>query len=463
MILSTLLFRHKVFPFLFRHKVFFPLLFQRMGRGGLSNTLPSAFLFLLTILTLSSLPAISSASTPPPPPPDSLRHWGFSLIASPSRALVMDSYQRKWQKGKNNTSVALELSYSSLPSDSNQYAADFGYPTLSLGLKYSWNHGVTMQRTEDPAWGLAEMVDYESRMGNALMIYGRFARPFYRGNRWEIDYSFDFGAGYTATKYNPNNNVDNELIGSHWNIYFGAGLHATYRVARQWGVRMGVDYWHLSNGALYRPNKGANFVGPSLGVVYYPYYEQVLHPDPMLRSRHFKGYWFSRVALTLGAKTLNEDWQRTQFQTPKGDPDYRTSHFKLYPAYAVQLDVMRRYALRWASGIGLDLFYGSYSDHVKELDEEAGHTVDHSPWSVGIAAKHEVFYGRLRLHMSLGFYLYRKMGVNAKEIEQPYYERIGLHYEIPHLGGLTVGANVQAHRTKADLTEIVITYPFLKW
>ena len=422
-------------------------------RGGLSTMshLLSLILFFLSTLT-------TRATTP-----DSLRHWGVAVVGSPSRALVMDGFQRKWQKGKSNGSLALELSYTSLPSDSNQYAADFGYPTLSLGMKYAWNHGVTMRRTADPDWGMAEMVDYDSYMGNTVMLYGRFARPFHRGKRWEIDYSFDFGVGYSATKYHPDNNVDNELIGSHWLIYFGAGLHATYRVAPQWGLRMGIDYWHLSNGALNRPNKGANFLGPSLGVVYYPYYEQVLHPDPLLRSHHFKGYWFARAALSLGAKTLNEEWQRTQFHTPKGDPEYRTDQFTLYPAYALQLDVMRRYALRWASGIGLDVFYGSYNHRVKHIDQAAGSTVDHSPWSVGIAAKHEVYYGRVRLHMSLGFYLFRRMGENAKEVEQPYYERIGLHYELPHMGGLSIGANVQAHRTKADLTEIVITYPFLKW
>ena len=61
--------------------------------------------------------------------------------------------------------------------------------------------------------------------------------------------------------------------------------------------------------------------------------------------------------------------------------------------------------------------------------------------------------------MSLGWYLYRQMGVNAKEIEQPYYERIGIHYTFPALRGLTVGFNIKAHRTKADLTEFVVSYP----
>lgn len=127
---------------------------------------------------------------------------------------------------------------------------------------------------------------------------------------------------------------------------------------------------------------------------------------------------------------------------------------------ALQANVMCRYARRWASGFGADVFYGSYSHRVEELDQLHGITdVSHSPWSVGLAAKHEAFYHNLSLAMSLGVYLYREMGSSAKEIEKPYYERIGIHYAMPRLGGLKVGANVKAHLTKADYTELVVTVP----
>ena len=58
--------------------------------------------------------------------------------------------------------------------------------------------------------------------------------------------------------------------------------------------------------------------------------------------------------------------------------------------------------------------------------------------------------------MALGVYLYRHMGASAKEIEKPYYERIGIFYTIPRLHHLRVGCSVKAH----DLTEIVISLPF---
>ena len=67
----------------------------------------------------------------------------------------------------------------------------------------------------------------------------------------------------------------------------------------------------------------------------------------------------------------------------------------------------------------------------------------------------------LSLNVSLGFYLYRKMGTWTKELEKPYYERIGLNYGFPKLNGLKIGINVKAHRFKADLTELLVSYPIV--
>ena len=173
--------------------------------------------------------------------------------------------------------------------------------------------------------------------------------------------------------------------------------------------------------------------------------------------------WFFDITAGLGGKTLLEDWQLTQFRTDPADPDYRTEHFRLHPAYSLQTAFMRRYARRWATGIGADLFYGSYYKRIRQLENASGHADEAervSPWSVGVALKHNAYYHRLSLNMSVGVYLFRQMGSSAKVIEKPYYEQIGVHYSFPKWGGLTIGASIQAHRTKADLTEIIEGYNF---
>ena len=207
-----------------------------------------------------------------------------------------------------------------------------------------------------------------------------------------------------------------------------------------------------------------NIVGPVVGLRYMPYWKELQNNKEMGSKEAFQKRFYANFTLGVGGKTLNEDWQLTQFQTPPDSPDYRTGRFRFYMAYSAQADIMYRYARRWASGIGADLFYGTYADRVRDIETIQNSTfkIQHSkvsPWSFGLALKHQVFYRNLSVTMSLGYYLYRQMGRNAKEIEQPYYERIGIHYTIPSLRNLTVGFNIKAHLTKADLTELVVSYP----
>ena len=387
---------------------------------------------------------------------DTARHIGYTLYAVPQWQITIDEYERQWLQEKKAFAFGIELNYSALPSDSDAFAIDYNYPTLSIGAKLALNNGVTMRR--EGSWGKAQLVDYDSKLGDIFTLYGAFTRPLLRSKHWQLDYLLRAGVGYGPFIYNKTDNIDNELIGSAFNIYFGVGIQASYQLTDEWALTAALLYGHHSNGAMARPNKGENHVGPMIGVKYTPYHKAVREATN-LPLPTFHKYWYADIRLGVGGKTLLEDWQRTQFNTNPEDPDYRTEDFHFYMAYSLQANVMYRYARRWASGIGADLFYGTYYKHVRDLDEAAGHDVKHSPWSVGIAAKHEVYYHNLSLDMALGFYLYRHMGVNAKEVEQPYYERIGVFYTFPSLGNLKVGASVQAHRTKADLTEVVVSIP----
>ena len=391
---------------------------------------------------------------------DSIRHWGFTVSVMKSEIIALDKNQRKYLKEKENGSVALELNHINLPSDHDSYAKDYNYPSLSIGLRYTMNNRVRFHRTPDLAWDKIEEVPYDSRLGNTLSLYGTFQRAIHRNKHWETSYSLSGGVGYTNKWYNKDNNIDNDFIGTPVLIYFGAGIHQTYRFAREWGVRASLEFVHHSNGALYRPNKGSNCVGPSVGIVYYPYYETFIREHDSFQSAPFKKFLYLDITAGIGAKTLVEDWQITQFRTPKTDPNYRTGDFKRYATYSLQANLMYRYARRWASGIGIDAFYNTYAPHIEQLERKEGNIIDCKPWSFGIAGKHETFFHNLSVNVALGTYLYRRMGSIDRELGGRIYERIGVNYSFPSLNGLKLGINVKAHTTKADFTELVITYPF---
>lgn len=387
----------------------------------------------------------------------SIAKMGIEFRYIPAQTLTLDKEPRIWTKTKDTHSWAAQIN---ITPTKNAYAHDYNYPTFSFGLRYHLNHGTTMHR-DDP-WGEAQPVNYTSKLGNFLTLYGTFNRPLYRSKHWQWGYYLGTGIAYTSLKYNQKNDIDNEYIGSHLNIYFNAGLYGQVKIAKEWSVKGGLDFAHHSNGAMARPNKGANYFGPFVGLVYEP--QQATSPIAKRNTeatQPFQKYWFTEFTLGLGGKTLLEEWLQTQFNTPQGQPDYRKEHFTYYGAYSFHTHLLYRYARRWASGIGIGVFYGEYAHRVARLDKENGHTDEkHSPWSASIEARHEVYYGNVSVRVTLGYYLYRHMGYSANHgLEYPYHEQVGVFYSFPKLKGLTLGFSVNAHATKADFTELQISMP----
>ena len=409
----------------------------------------TAILILLSTLSINVTAEVNDSL--------SIAKMGIEFRYIPAQTLTLDKEPRIWTKTKDTHSWAAQIN---VTPTKNAYAHDYNYPTFSFGLRYHLNHGTTMHR--DNPWGEAQPVNYTSKLGNFLTLYGTFNRPLYRSKHWQWGYYLGTGIAYTSLKYNQKNDIDNEYIGSRLNIYFNAGLYGQVKIAKEWSVKGGIDFAHHSNGAMARPNKGANYFGPFVGLVYEP--QQATSPIAKRNTeatQPFQKYWFTEFTLGLGGKTLLEEWLQTQFNTPQGQPDYRKEHFTYYGAYSFHTHLLYRYARRWASGVGVGLFYGEYAHRIARMDKENGHTDEkHSPWSASIEARHEVYYGNVSVRLTLGYYLYRHMGYSANHgLEYPYHEQVGVFYSFPKLKGLTLGFSVNAHATKADFTELQLSIP----
>lgn len=409
-----------------------------------------SFLFA-AILFLSSSVAHAQDSV-------EVKHWGASVNYNPGYILNMHHYTDRYDvPERNNHSFAAEFSYTPVPADSDAFAQCYNYMSLGVGVKYAINNSIYFHRLPDYDW--PDVVDYDSYVGNTWSFYGFFTRPLFRTPRWMADISVLIGPSYSHKKYDKHYCVDNELIGSRLLFFFGAGVHLSYRFAPDFIVKGGLDFWHLSNGALNRPNKGANLVGPSIGISYVPYYEEVVQNKGPKVKKPYEKRLYAEVSAGVGAKTLEEDWNMTQNELPVDDPRFKTEHFHLYMAYSAQADLMYRYSLCNASGVGVDVNYGEYANRIKERDQEKGYTDKHSPWSVGLSFKRQMFYHNASMKASLGYYLFREMGNRAKSVEKRYYETIGLRYTFPSLGNISLGFDVKAHFLKADYTQLVLSYP----
>lgn len=408
----------------------------------------------------------------------------WAVRYTPGRVLAIDDFMKTWLKKKRTFSVAAEARWNLREKAADYlarrspetkttggietvpewlaYASEYNFPTFTLGLRYNQNHGTTMHR-DAKDWGETMEVDYTTHLGNVVTLYGRFDRPLWRTRRWSGGYYLGMGVGYSLTCYDRTRHIDNELIGTHFNIFFTTGLYTAVNVTDDVALEAGFDFAHHSNGALDRPNKGANYVGPFVGLKYTPG-AKATSPLPSLKEQTAPQTkpgknLFMEFTLGVGGKALTEVWQRTQYNTDPTDPDYRTDRFKRYVAVSAQTSLMYRYARRWASGLAFDVFYGSYAGKVREEESLKPEPLRVSPWSVGIGLKHEAFFGRLSARVCVGYYLFRHMGTMAKALESPYYERVGLFYTFSKRTGLSIGFNLNAYKTSADFAELQLSVP----
>ena len=390
---------------------------------------------------------------------DTVFHWGGQFMVNPCIVPTMDSQIKDLVVKNGGVTFSAQLRHVSLPSSQDPYAQEYGYPTFYAGVNYNLYNRIQLHRDENGDIGMGQPVDFNSHLGNSLSVYAGFERAFFRNPRWEANYAFNIGLGFTDKKYDRNKSPDNLMISSFMQIYFGAAFHATYRFAKDWGLKAGIEFNHHSSGTLKRPNKGSNTFGPTVGIVYFPYYDELLKADRYKRFVPFEKSKYWNISANVGLCTIYEDWVQTQFKTPMDSPDFRANSYSKYAVYTISADYMSRYARRWASGVGVDVYYLSYMDRVRELDNLNGYHKNHSPISVGISGKHDVFYHNLSLSMSLGFYVFRQSGHKAKEVEQPFYETIGLKYHFPKFNNISIGAYVRAHALKAHNTGLSVSCP----
>lgn len=339
------------------------------------------------------------------------------------------------------------------------YASDYNYPTFTFGLLVGDFNKVRLRYNPRGTRPIA----YDSRCGTSYVLYASLSRAFFRTRSgWSADYTFSSGMGYNTHIYNLKNNVDNLLFGSRLSVYFNAGLAVNYRY-RQYEFFVGPEFRHLSNGGVARPNKGINKAGIGAGMRYYLQpYDSISFQRKHIPFKEKRLYL--NIAYASGLRGAQGEWlyDANNHIWSKNDVDgikYGKDGYTLCHYHVVSTDLMYRYARRYASGIGLDVLYEPYNLYI-EVQNESAVRSPKDQWSLGLAAKHEVYFRRLSMKMALGWYLSRPFNDYSNTADEyPFYERIGLRYNLPILNDcISIGYDIYAHITKAYGTELVIDF-----
>ena len=349
------------------------------------------------------------------------------------------------------------LGFQTDPAKGCPYAEAFGFPMFSAGF--------SLARTSSFAFS------DQTRFPDLYSLYGSFERTIYRGSRFSMGYLLDFGATYNPGRYNPVDNPGNNWLSSPFMAYFGAGAFAKLHLGKRWEIGADLMFRHFSNGRLALPNEALNALGVGVFTRYrLSDYNSDYYKSASASSAAFEKKMQYMLVLGGGVHTCMAEWNAYVESEP--DPEKKmeaVAGLKKHPKLSLSFDAIYRYSMRYATGVGLDLFYSSNmkeleaSDRVFYGDEAVDNSPGYSPFSLGIAVVQEVYWRNLAVHVAVGAYPYRKKGVNGPEAKAVgdrergwHYEKAGLRYYFPKLGDTFVGFAIKSHSIKAEYLEFSI-------
>lgn len=338
------------------------------------------------------------------------------------------------------------------PNDGSVFSQLFGYPVF--------NFGFSLARTEHFKF------HDQTTLPDLYSLYGSFERTLLRRKLLSLGYLLDFGATYNPGRYDPVNNPGNNWLSSPVMAYFGAGVFAKIHIGKRWEIGIDAMFRHYSNGRLALPNEALNALGGGLFARYrlsdYDY--KAYSKTQRLKADYKRGMQYM-IVLGAGAHTCMAEWNAKVER--ENDPVKKSEvKLKAHPKFSVSVDALYRYALRYASGVSLDVFYSSNmkeleaSDRIVYGDAAVENSPGYDPISVGLALVQEVYWHNFAIHVAVGAYPYRHKGVNGAEAKALgdrergwHYEKAGIRYYFPKLGDTFLGFAIKSHSIKAEYLE----------
>ena len=382
--------------------------------------------------------------------PAAREHIGFQLSGSLARIVPQHDYINSLLHSYSCNYQDARFLWRTKPADRNIFDKNYHYPILQAGILHADFSHIRLNRFAP---------EYDSKLGHAIALFGGLQIDFVRRGPWSLGCDLQNGVAFFTKHYNYNNNRDNEVIGSVATLFIGASLQTRYRVAPQWTVGLSGDFRHCSNGHITRPNLGTNTISGSLSLTYDLEPQATRAHDDSLTvaidnearatNNKKRPQVFVDLSAGLSLKSLLEEFM--------ADP---STHVKTYGVFTAMVAPMVRYHRMHASGVQCDFMYANYIDRVQEIDKKNGHEGEYrySPYIMGLALRHELFYRHFSMSASAGIYLRHRTGHYSATEESKFYQTLGLRYNFPFTDDrLFVGYNVKAHKlSKADCMQFMV-------
>ena len=277
---------------------------------------------------------------------------------------------------------------------------------------------------------------FNSIVGNRVGVAGFIQAPIYK----HLDWLYSVGFSFYTNPYQRTPNPDNDFIGSYVNCLIDLGLCYSFPIYGDNSLFLAFKLVHSSNGYLYKPNHGLNFLQLELGYRFSHNHTEYaptpstawLIPDTIL-LRHgespirFSDYPKNHLFFSLAPGLVMS----------RNDP---LNIIKYYFAYTVEVGYIRNFHPAFSFGGALDF---SYNGSHRSLAPD-------NEWPVypAITAFWDNHWGPLTLRLGLAHYL----AYYPQNWEQ-YYERVGLFYRFGHHYNQHLGLAMKVHYDHVDFIE----------
>lgn len=337
-------------------------------------------------------------------------------------------------------SIDFGAAVSTGPSDMDIYAHAYGYPSFGIASCVCMT-------------SLIE-VPGASYFGNYYSLHGFFERDIWRCRNFAAGYSGEIGAAYNPVRYDPVSNPLNLYVSSAVMVHAAVGLHACWRLGEHAELGINLRAKHYSNGRTALPNLGLNMIEAGATLAWN------LGKDSDGDSESYSSAGFHRddepdfdrglhygISAGGGVHCTKSDW--SMYNVRFTEPEKKSTVFKAYPRFSVAADVLYRYALKFSSGVSLEMFYVPDYKTLRENDksvygEDMVRGRKYSPVSLGVALNQEFHYRNFALHIAVGAYILKPELGLSNDVSWNY-QKAGLRYYIPEWKNIFFGMAVKAN------------------
>jgi len=281
-----------------------------------------------------------------------------------------------------------------------------------------------------------------NNLGNPFAVYGFFNAPFFKVNRFSLNYELGIGIAFNWNHYDPISNPTNIAISTDKSVYIDAALSLRYLLSKRMAVNLGYGFTHYSNGRLQLPNYGINTGATKLSLSYN------LYKNPIIYQIQSKPTYTGRYEWILSV------YGGERNVSYLGTPDNIVTSIEgiNYAVFGISNTLNRQIDYKSKIGFGFTMEYnGSQASQIivenGSLDELDMPFKRHLILS--IYPSYELVIDRLSLVIQPGFYLYRK---KSATMTPTFYQRLGVKYHFTK--NIFLGISLRAYDFyKSDFIE----------